>query len=120
MDFAYSERCQQLRERLLDFMERHIYPNERAFNETVARNGQAGNRWQPVDLIEDLKPLAREAGLWNLFLPDSAMGAGLTNLEYAPLQVERPLGKLESHVSPLVSLMATATFRQAKRCFSSV
>jgi acyl-CoA dehydrogenase len=61
-------------------MEEHIYPNEKLFYEQVARN-----RWQPVPIIEELKPKARAAGLWNLFLPHSANGAGLTNLEYAPL-----------------------------------
>jgi acyl-CoA dehydrogenase len=61
-------------------MEEHIYPNEKLFYEQVAQN-----RWQPVPIIEELKPKARAAGLWNLFLPHSANGAGLTNLEYAPL-----------------------------------
>ncbi|OON63284.1 acyl-CoA dehydrogenase [Massilia sp. KIM] len=86
MDFAYSDRCQALRSRLLAFMDEHIYPNEAAFNEEVARNGAAGNRWQPLALIERLKPLAREAGLWNLFLPRSTRAPeGLSNLDYAPL-----------------------------------
>ncbi|MEH6435573.1 acyl-CoA dehydrogenase family protein [Massilia sp. DD77] len=86
MDFAYSSRCEELRTRLLAFMDEHIYPNERAFAEEVARNGAAGNRWQPVQLIERLKPLARQAGLWNLFLPRSSRAPeGLSNLDYAPL-----------------------------------
>jgi acyl-CoA dehydrogenase len=86
MDFAYSDRCQALRSRLLAFMDEHIYPNEAAFNQEVARNGAAGNRWQPLALIERLKPLAREAGLWNLFLPRSTRAPeGLSNLDYAPL-----------------------------------
>ena len=86
MDFAYSPRCEELRSRLLAFMDEHIYPNETAFGEAVARNGAAGNRWQPVELIERLKPLARQAGLWNLFLPRSRRAPeGLSNLDYAPL-----------------------------------
>ncbi|MBQ5964118.1 acyl-CoA dehydrogenase family protein [Massilia sp. ZL223] len=86
MDFAYSPRCEELRSRLLAFMDEHIYPVEAAFGEAVARNGAAGNRWQPVELIERLKPLARQAGLWNLFLPRSRRAPeGLSNLDYAPL-----------------------------------
>ena len=87
MDFAYSERCRELQERLLAFMTDHIYPNERAFNEEIAANArQQGTRWLPLDLIERLKPLAREAGLWNLFLPRSTRAPeGLSNLDYAPL-----------------------------------
>ncbi|WP_020652181.1 acyl-CoA dehydrogenase family protein [Massilia niastensis] len=87
MDFAYSERCQELRTRLLAFMDEHIYPNEGAFTEEVERNGrERGSRWQPLALIERLKPLARQQGLWNLFLPKSARAPqGLANLDYAPL-----------------------------------
>ncbi|MBQ5947581.1 acyl-CoA dehydrogenase family protein [Massilia sp. ST3] len=86
MDFAYSSRCEELRNRLLAFMDEHIYPNEGAFAEEVARNGANGSRWQPVQLIERLKPLARQAGLWNLFLPRSSRAPeGLSNLDYAPL-----------------------------------
>ncbi|MFC4931290.1 acyl-CoA dehydrogenase family protein [Massilia sp. GCM10023247] len=86
MDFDYSDRCKALRERLLAFMDEHIYPNEKAFTEEVERNGAAGNRWVPLELIERLKPLARERGLWNLFLPKSARAPeGLSNLDYAPL-----------------------------------
>jgi len=87
MDFNYSDRCQDLRTRLLAFMDEHIYPNEQAFAQEVARNGREhGNRWIPTELIERLKPLARERGLWNLFLPRSARAPeGLSNLDYAPL-----------------------------------
>jgi acyl-CoA dehydrogenase len=87
MDFAYSERCQELRTRLLAFMDEHIYPNERAFGAEVERNGrERGSRWQPLELVERLKPLARRQGLWNLFLPKSARAPeGLSNLDYAPL-----------------------------------
>jgi len=87
MDFAYSPRCQELQARLLAFMDEHIYPNERAFTEELAANARdKGTRWLPLELIERLKPLAREAGLWNLFLPQSSRAPeGLSNLDYAPL-----------------------------------
>ena len=85
MNFDYTPKVQALRARLLEFFEAHIYPNERAFLDEVARNRAAGNAWVPTELVETLKSRARDVGLWNLFLPDSARGAGLTNLEYAPL-----------------------------------
>jgi acyl-CoA dehydrogenase len=87
MDFEYSDRCKELQGRLLAFMDQHIYPNEKAFHEEVDRNGRdKGNRWIPTELIERLKPLAREQGLWNLFLPRSTRAPeGLSNLDYAPL-----------------------------------
>jgi acyl-CoA dehydrogenase len=87
MNFDYSDRCQQLRTRLLAFMDAHVYPNEKAFQEEVNRNGtERGNRWIPTELVERLKPLAQEQGLWNLFLPRSTRAPeGLSNLDYAPL-----------------------------------
>ncbi|MDN7672764.1 acyl-CoA dehydrogenase family protein [Burkholderia oklahomensis] len=85
MHFDYTPKVEALRARLNAFFDEHIYPNERAFFEEIARNRRAGDAWQPVELIETLKVKARAAGLWNLFLPDSTRGAGLTNLEYAPL-----------------------------------
>ena len=87
MDFDYSDRCKELQARLLAFMDEHIYPNEKAFKAEVDRNGRAkGDRWIPTDLIARLKPLAREQGLWNLFLPKSTRAPeGLSNLDYAPL-----------------------------------
>jgi acyl-CoA dehydrogenase len=81
MDFEYSPKVKALQKKLQDFMEAHVYPNEKRYHEEVA----SGDRWQPVKLIEELKPKARAAELWNLFLPHSKRGAGLTNLEYAPL-----------------------------------
>jgi acyl-CoA dehydrogenase len=80
MDFEFSTRTKNLQERLQAFMEEHVYPNERRFEEEIRRN-----RWSPAKVIEDLKPKARAAGLWNLFLPNDANGPGLTNVEYAPL-----------------------------------
>jgi acyl-CoA dehydrogenase len=85
MDFQYSTRTQELRERVTAFMNQHVYPVERRFHDEVEENTRRGARWTPTRLIEELKPKARAAGLWNLFLPDSSHGAGLTNLEYAPL-----------------------------------
>src|SRR5215813_6070650 len=81
MTFDYSPKVQDLQKRVAAFMEEHIYPNEAHYHEHVT----GPNRWQPVPVIEELKPKARAAGLWNLFLPESELGAGLTNLEYAPL-----------------------------------
>jgi len=81
MDFEHSEKVEMLRKRLTAFMDEHVHPNEAVFEQQVAE----GDRWQPVQLIEDLKRKAREQGLWNLFLPDSHLGAGLSNIEYAPL-----------------------------------
>jgi acyl-CoA dehydrogenase len=91
MDFEYSAKTKELQARLLKFMDDHIYPNEHAVEQELIANTQAGKRWTPLKAIESLKPKARAAGLWNLFLPvDSAQasgyqGAGLTNMEYAPM-----------------------------------
>ncbi len=85
MDFNYSPRTQELQARLNSFMAQHIYPNEGRYWAELQANTEAGKRWSPLKLLEELKPLAREAGLWNLFLPDSSYGAGLKNQEYAPL-----------------------------------
>jgi acyl-CoA dehydrogenase len=91
MDFDYSPKTQALQKRLLQFMEDHIYPAEGAYQQEIQSNTAAGKRWTPLQTIESLKVKAKEAGLWNLFLPvDSAdaagfHGAGLTNQEYAPL-----------------------------------
>lgn len=82
MDFAFSEKVQILREKLLAFMDRYIYPNEATYDRQLA---EAKDRWQPVPIVEELKPIARAEGLWNLFLPHTPYGAGLSNLEYAPL-----------------------------------
>jgi acyl-CoA dehydrogenase len=81
MDFDHSPKVQALQKKLGSFMDRHVYPNQKRYREELA----AGDRWQPVALIEELKKKARAEELWNLFLPESKHGAGLTNLEYAPL-----------------------------------
>jgi acyl-CoA dehydrogenase len=85
MDFSYSDKVQGLQRQLTAFMETHVYPAERRFEQEIERNRRDGNPWQPTAVMEELKKVARAQGLWNLFLPDSAHGADLTNLEYAPL-----------------------------------
>jgi acyl-CoA dehydrogenase len=80
MDFEFSRKVKDLQGRLQAFMEEHVYPNEQRYHDEIERN-----RWSPTRIVEELKPMARAAGLWNLFLPNDAHGAGLTNLEYAPL-----------------------------------
>jgi acyl-CoA dehydrogenase len=81
MEFAYSDKVAGLQDKLRDFMDRHIYPNEAQHAGEI----ETGDRWQPTALMEDLKRKAKLEGLWNLFLPHSPRGAGLSNLEYAPL-----------------------------------
>jgi acyl-CoA dehydrogenase len=81
MDFEYSDKVKALQERVQAFMDEHIYPNEQVFYDQV----NEGDRWQPTAIVDELKVKAKEAGLWNLFLPESERGGGLTNLEYAPL-----------------------------------
>ncbi len=86
MNFDYSDKVKGLRTRLLAFMDEHIYPNEQRFFEEIAANRAKGNAWIPTALVEELKPKARAAGLWNLFIPHSPrVPDGLSNLEYAPL-----------------------------------
>jgi acyl-CoA dehydrogenase len=95
MDFSYSPRTQDLQARLIAFMAEHVYPAEATYFAEIEANTAAGKRWTPLQVIEDLKPKARAAGLWNLFLPPHADGAhgqndaeftfGLSNQDYAPL-----------------------------------
>src|ERR1700716_1691622 len=80
MDFAFSGKVKELRGRVQAFMDEYIYSNEQRFHDEIERD-----RWSPTSVIEELKAKARALGLWNLFLPDKVHGAGLTNLEYAPL-----------------------------------
>src|SRR5215475_3731374 len=82
MDFAYTDRAKSLIERVSGFMERYVYPNERVYHEQIAASG---NPFHHTEILDELKGKAKAEGLWNLFLPDSEYGAGLTNLEYAPL-----------------------------------
>ena len=85
MNFGYSDRTKQLQAKLTAFMAANIYPAEPVFADEVAANRKAGNPWVATRVMETLKEKARAQGLWNLFLPESDKGAGLTNLEYAPL-----------------------------------
>ena len=85
MDFEYSAKVRELQARVDGFMQEHVFPNERRFADEVEENTRRGARWTPTRIVEDLKARARAAGLWNLFLPASGHGAGLTNVEYAPL-----------------------------------
>jgi acyl-CoA dehydrogenase len=86
MQFDYTDKVKILQTQLLAFMDEHIYPNEALFYAEIAENRKNGNAWIPTRIVEELKPKAGAAGLWNLFLPSSARAPeGLTNLEYAPL-----------------------------------
>lgn len=96
MDFSYSDKVRELQQRVSGFMDEFIYPAEAHFHEEVAQNRRAGNVWQVSQVMEELKRRARGAGLWNLFLPESELGAGLSNLEYAPLC--EIMGR--SHIAP--------------------
>src|SRR3990172_8559409 len=82
MDFAFSEKCESYRRRVLAFMNEYVYPNE---DELRAQLDAPPGRWKVLPLLEELKSEAKRQKLWNLFLPESELGAGLTNLEYAPL-----------------------------------
>jgi len=83
MEFEYTDKVKTLRSKVERFMEENIYPNEEEMWAEIGANG--GDRWQPIPLMEKLKAKAKAEKLWNLFLPESAYGAGLTNLEYAPV-----------------------------------
>lgn len=83
MDFLYSEKTKKLQEKLEHFMNEHVYPNEKTYLEQL---NQGDSRWSSIPpIMSELTEKAKTAGLWNLFLPESEYGAGLTNLEYAPL-----------------------------------
>ncbi len=96
MDFSHSDKVRLLQEQLERFMETHVYPAELRFHEEMDKNRHSGNPWQPTRVMEELKLKARAENLWNLFLPHSEHGAGLTNLEYAPLC--EIMGR--SHIAP--------------------
>ncbi|MCU0950849.1 MAG: acyl-CoA dehydrogenase family protein, partial [Burkholderiaceae bacterium] len=85
MDFAFTPKVQALQRRVDDFMQQHVFPNEQRFYDEVEENTRRGARWTPTRIVEELKVKAKAEGLWNLFLPDSDYGAGLKNIEYAPL-----------------------------------
>src|ERR1700730_14451628 len=85
MDFSHSDKVRDLQERITEFMDKYVYPAEPIFHRELEENRRAGNPWQPTKIVEELKRKAKAENLWNLFLPHSEHGAGLTNLEYAPL-----------------------------------
>ena len=85
MDFQHSDKVKHYQAQLLKFFDEHIYPNEHRFEQDIAENTKAGKRWTPTRIIEELKPIAKAQGLWNLFCPHAEYGAGLNNMEYAPL-----------------------------------
>ena len=86
MNFDYTDKVKGMQARLLAFMDEHIYPNEQRFYAEIAQNRSNGNAWVPTQIVEELKPKAKAAGLWNLFLPHSPRAPqGLSILEYAPL-----------------------------------
>lgn len=93
MNFEPSAKTQEFQQRLLKFMDAHVYPNEQRFEGEITKD-----RWKPARVVEELKTKARAEGLWNLFLPADEHGAGLTNLEYAPLC--EVMGR--SHIAPEV------------------
>lgn len=93
--YEISDKAKKLKEQVTEFMEAHIYPNEHTYHEQVEN---AENRWAPTAIMEELKQKAKNAGLWNLFLPESEYGAGLSNLEYAHLC--EIMGR--SHIAPEV------------------
>jgi acyl-CoA dehydrogenase len=95
MEFEYSKKTKMYMEQITDFMNKYIYPNEHVFHEQL---DSGPTRWQIPPIMEELKAVAKERGLWNLFLPESRSGAGLTNLEYAPLC--EVMGR--SHIAPEV------------------
>ena len=82
MDFDYSPKVQDLRKKVSQFMDEHVHPNEQTFEDQL---NSGPDRWQIPPVLEEIKEKAKAAGLWNLFLPESEYGYGLTNLEYAPL-----------------------------------
>ena len=81
MDFEFSDKVKELQKRLNDFMNENVYKNEQVFEDQLDKNG----RWTIPPILEELKLRAKKQGLWNLFLPESDYGAGLKNIEYAPL-----------------------------------
>ena len=96
MDFSHSDKVRELQERVSAFMDKYVYPAEAPFDREVEGNRKAGNPWQVSKVVEELKQKAQAEHLWNLFLPQSEHGAGLTNLEYAPLC--ELMGR--SHIAP--------------------
>ena len=85
MHFQHSERSKELQERISHFMDEHIFPSEEIFSQQMEEFAKQGDRWQIPQIIEDKKKIAKDEGLWNLFLPENPMGESMSNLDYAPL-----------------------------------
>ena len=85
MDFTYSPKTQELQQRVMAFVREYVQPGEIEFKREMDEFRAKGNQWQPTKVMERLKDKAHSAGLWNMFLPESDLGAGLSNLEYAPI-----------------------------------
>ena len=85
MHFQHSERSKELQERISHFMDEHIFPSEEIFSQQMEEFAKQGDRWQVPQIIEDKKKIAKDEGLWNLFLPENPMGESMSNLDYAPL-----------------------------------
>ena len=95
MDFAYSDKVKAMQAKLIAFMDEHVYPNEHRFHGEILETRKKAIRWIPTKIVEELKPKARAAGLWNLFLPQSKRAPeGLSNLEYAPLVRDHGPGRV--------------------------
>ena len=104
MQFKFSDRAKDIHARALEFARNEVAPAEKIFEEQVSE----GDRWQPTAIVEELKKKARQKGLWNLFLPDSERGGGLTNLEYAPIAEvtgRRPEDFPEATLEQMIRLM---------------
>ena len=85
MDFRHSERSEALQQQVIRFLDEHVYPAEHAFEDQAAANRAAGTPFRAAEVLSELKTLAQQQGLWNLFLPDQRYGAGLSVLDYAPI-----------------------------------
>ena len=107
MDFAFDERTEDLRKQLLAFMDEHVLPAEPVFEEQVTELEAQGRGWERPPVIDELKATARGLGLWNLFLANRSEGAGLTNLQYAPLAeitgYSPALAPEDHHLRPLIT-----------------
>jgi acyl-CoA dehydrogenase len=109
MDFAFDDRTEDLRKQLLAFMDEHVRPAEKVFEEQVAEMEAQGRGWERPAIIDDLKVQARSLGLWNLFLTHRSEGAGLTNLQYAPL------AEITGHSPATWSCSPTSATRSSRR-----
>ena len=85
MSFKFSKKSEELQLRISNFMDKHVFPAEEVYSKQMQEFTEKGNRWQVPEVIEEKKKLAKDEGLWNLFLPENPMGESMSNLDYAPL-----------------------------------